>query len=76
MRVDCHSPNRFEELNDARSLLDFLQRARKLTGKPIGLKMVVGSIAEIDELCREIRKRGDGPDFIAVDGNVARRETA
>jgi glutamate synthase domain-containing protein 2 len=42
---------------------------RRLTGKPVGLKMVVGSIAEIDELCREIRTRGDGPDFIAVDGN-------
>ena len=51
------------------SLLDFIERVRKLTGKPIGLKMVVGSTSEIDELCREIRKRGDGPDFIAVDGN-------
>jgi hypothetical protein len=31
--------------------------------------MVVGSTAEIDDLCRAIRRRGDGPDFIAVDGN-------
>jgi glutamate synthase domain-containing protein 2 len=69
MGVDCHSPNRFEEFNDAPSLLDFIQRVRNLTGKPIGLKMVIGSTAEVDELCREIRKRGDGPDFIAVDGN-------
>ena len=69
MGVDCHSPNRFEEFDDAASLLDFIERVRRLTGKPIGLKMVVGSIAEVDDLCREIRKRGDGPDFIAVDGN-------
>ena len=69
MGVDCHSPNRFEEFDDARSLLDFIARVRVLTGKPIGLKLVVGSTAEIDELCREIRTRGDGPDFIAVDGN-------
>jgi glutamate synthase domain-containing protein 2 len=69
MGVDCQSPNRFEEFDDASSLLDFIERVRKLTGKPVGLKMVVGSVAEIDELCREIRKRGDGPDFIAVDGN-------
>ena len=68
MGQDCHSPNRFEEFDDASSLLDFLARVRKLTGKPIGLKMVVGSSAEIEELCGEIRKRGDGPDFIAVDG--------
>ena len=68
MGQDCHSPNRFEEFHDASSLLDFIARVRKLTGKPIGLKMVVGATAEVDELCSEIRKRGDGPDFIAVDG--------
>jgi glutamate synthase domain-containing protein 2 len=68
MGVDCHSPNRFEEFDDAPSLLDFIARVRRLTGKPIGLKMVVGDVREIDELCAEIRRRGDGPDFIAVDG--------
>jgi hypothetical protein len=68
MGQDCHSPNRFEEFDDAASLLDFIARIRRLTGKPIGLKMVVGARGEIDELCRKIRVRGDGPDFIAVDG--------
>jgi glutamate synthase domain-containing protein 2 len=68
MGQDCHSPNRFEEFDDASSLLDFIARVRKLTGKPIGLKMVVGASAEVEELCAEIRKRGEGPDFIAVDG--------
>ncbi|MDP3720167.1 MAG: FMN-binding glutamate synthase family protein [Acidobacteriota bacterium] len=69
MGIDCQSPNRFEEFDDAASLLDFIERVRRLTGKPVGLKMVVGAAAEVDELCREIRQRGDGPDFIAVDGN-------
>ena len=68
MGVDCHSPNRFEEFDDAPSLLDFVARVRRLTGKPIGLKMVGGAVHEIDQLCAEIRRRGDGPDFIAVDG--------
>ena len=68
MGVDCQSPNTFEEFNDAPSLLDFVARVRRLTGKPIGLKMVVGTVREIDELCAEMRRRGDGPDFIAVDG--------
>jgi glutamate synthase domain-containing protein 2 len=68
MGQDCHSPNRFEEFDDPASLLDFIERVRRLTGKPIGLKMVVGGTAEIDALCREISRRGDGPDFIAVDG--------
>lgn len=65
---DCQSPNRFEECRDARSVLDFIARVRRLTGKPVGLKMVVGSPAEAEELCYEIRRRGEGPDFIAVDG--------
>jgi glutamate synthase domain-containing protein 2 len=68
MGVDCQSPNRFEEFDDATSLLDFIERVRRLTDKPVGLKMVVGTAAEVDDLCRAIRKRGDGPDFIAVDG--------
>jgi glutamate synthase domain-containing protein 2 len=65
---DCHSPNRFEEFHDAKSLLDFLERVRKLTDKPVGFKMVVGQESEIDTLLSEIKARGDGPDFIVVDG--------
>ena len=65
---DCHSANRFEEFGDASSLLEFIRRLRGLTGKPIGLKMVVGSEAEIEDLCAAIHASGDGPDFIAVDG--------
>ncbi len=65
---DCHSPNRFEEFHDAPSLLDFLERIRRLTDKPIGFKMVVGQEEEVEALCREIVRRGDGPDFIVVDG--------
>ena len=68
MGIDCHSPNRFEEFDDALSLLDFIARVRKITDKPVGLKMVVGAAGEIEELCHAIWKRGHGPDFIAVDG--------
>ena len=68
MGVDCQSPNGFTEFDDAASLLEFIRRVRRLTPKPVGLKMVVGSVAEIDEFCRAIREHGDGPDFIAVDG--------
>jgi glutamate synthase domain-containing protein 2 len=68
MGVDCHSPNGFDEFRDAPSLVEFIASVRRLTAKPVGLKMVVGSTAEIDDLCRAIREHGDGPDFIAVDG--------
>ncbi len=65
---DCHSPNRFEEFHDTKTLLDFLERVRKLTDKPVGFKMVVGQEHELEALCQEIVRRGDGPDFIVVDG--------
>jgi glutamate synthase domain-containing protein 2 len=68
MGVDCHSPNGFDEFHDAPSLLEFIARVRRLTAKPVGLKMVVGSLTEVADLCRAIREHGDGPDFIAVDG--------
>jgi glutamate synthase domain-containing protein 2 len=68
MGVDCHSPNGFDEFHDAPSLLAFIDRVRTLTAKPVGLKLVVGSLADVAELCRAIREHGDGPDFIAVDG--------
>jgi glutamate synthase domain-containing protein 2 len=68
MGVDCQSPNGFDEFHDAASLLEFIARVRRLTAKPVGLKLVVGSTDEIADLCRAIRERGDGPDFIAVDG--------
>jgi glutamate synthase domain-containing protein 2 len=68
MGVDCHSPNGFTEFHDAPSLLAFIRRVRRLTRKPVGLKMVVGSVEEVEDLCRAIREDGDGPDFIAVDG--------
>lgn len=68
MGQDCQSPNGFEECRDVDSLFDFIGRVRALTGKPVGLKMVVGSDSEIGDLCAEMTMRGYGPDFIVVDG--------
>ena len=51
-------------------LLDFITHIRQVTGKPVGFKTVVGSGDWLDELCREIDRRGieSAPDFITVDG--------
>lgn len=68
MGVDCQSPNGFEECRDVESLFDFIGRVRGLTGKPVGIKMVVGSADELGDLCAEMTMRGFGPDFIVVDG--------
>lgn len=62
------SPNRFTEFNDLPSLFGFMKRIREHTGKPVGMKVVIGSFHEADELAKQIRDLGHGPDFISVDG--------
>lgn len=62
------SPNRFEEFQDLPSLFEFIVKIREFTGKPVGMKVVIGSRHEADELAKLIKETGKGPDFITVDG--------
>ncbi|WP_099159780.1 FMN-binding glutamate synthase family protein [Virgibacillus ndiopensis] len=62
------SPNRFPEFDDYPSLFNFIERIREHTGKPVGMKIVIGSHSEADELAKHIRDTGKGPDFITIDG--------
>lgn len=66
---DSISPNRHLDAGDIDGLLDLIERVRRVTGKPTGIKTVIGDPAWIDNLCQEIARRGPGsaPDFIAVD---------
>ena len=63
------SPNRHTDINSVAELLDFIERVRKVSGKPTGFKSVIGGIDWIDALCLEINRRGiaSAPDFITVD---------
>lgn len=67
---DSVSPNRFPEIANSCELLDFINHVRNVTGKPTGFKVVLGNYIWLDELCREIIKRGIeyAPDFITLDG--------
>lgn len=62
------SPNRFREFQDFPSMFDFIERIREHTGKPVGMKVVIGSSHEAEELAKQIKNIGKGPDFITVDG--------
>ncbi|HWK23670.1 MAG TPA: FMN-binding glutamate synthase family protein [Ureibacillus sp.] len=62
------SPNRFKEFSDLASLFNFIEQIREHTGKPVGMKIVVGSHHEADELAKAIKESVKGPDFITVDG--------
>lgn len=62
------SPNRFAALDSVERLLDHVARMREATGKPVGVKIVVGAPGVVDELADAMARRGDGPDWITVDG--------
>lgn len=66
---DAISPNRHPEINSADDLLDMIALVRNTTGKPVGIKTVVGAISFFDNLFEAILKRGkeSAPDFITVD---------
>lgn len=62
------SPNRFREFGDVPSLVEFVNKMRRATGKPVGIKVVVGGPGALDELCAYMARHGGGPDFLTVDG--------
>ncbi len=64
------SPNRHPEINSVEDMLDFVDHVRKVTGKPTGIKAVVGAYGWLESLCEEIHRRGieSAPDFFTLDG--------
>lgn len=68
--IDSISPNRHPEIGSETDLLDMIALIRKITGKPTGIKTVIGAYGWLDKFCQEILRRGKehAPDFITVDG--------
>jgi glutamate synthase domain-containing protein 2 len=66
---DSLSPSRHPEIDSADALLDMIAKVRRITGKPVGCKQVVGDPAAIEDLCRAIVARGidSAPDFLTID---------
>ena len=63
------SPNRHPEIGTFDDLLDMISHVREVTGKPVGIKTVVGSEAVMREMFMNIASRpDDAPDFITIDG--------
>ncbi len=67
---DSISPNRHPDINSVDDLLDVINHIRKLTGRPVGFKTVIGASGWLEELFDEVKRRGieSAPDFITVDG--------
>jgi len=66
---DSISPNRHIEIDSPSELLDMIEHVRKVTGKPVGFKLVLGGCGALDKLFDEIKRRGNqsAPDFITLD---------
>ncbi|TNF95195.1 MAG: FMN-binding glutamate synthase family protein [Gammaproteobacteria bacterium] len=66
---NAFSPNRHPDIDSNADLLNMIDRIRTVTGKPTGFKAVIGAYGWLDELFKEINRRGkqSAPDFITVD---------
>src|SRR5208282_4973721 len=64
---DSISPNRHPEINSNDDLLDFIERVKRVTRKPVGVKAVLGAYGWFDDLMAKVRERGAGPDFFTLD---------
>ncbi len=63
------SPNRHTEIGNSRQLLERLAWLREITGKPTGIKAVLGDESWIDDLLQTVHEMGAemAPDFITLD---------
>lgn len=68
MGRDCLSPNSHREFSNVDGLIDFVERIAHETGLPVGVKSAIGQISFWETLAKRMKARGEGPDFITVDG--------
>lgn len=69
MDKDAHSPARHKEFSDVHGLFDFIDHVRSIVNKPVGIKMVIGHTAEIEEIAKKMKEEpGRGPDYVVIDG--------
>ena len=55
---DSLSPNRHPDIGCVDDLLDMIHRVREISGKPVGIKAVIGLAGWLDQLCERINERG------------------
>ncbi len=63
-----NSPNRFPFLRTPHDTLEFIQTLQQASGKPVGIKIVVGQQQKLEELFEAMVELDIFPDFLTVDG--------
>lgn len=68
--VDVISPPSHTAFHDPESLVEFIKTLRELSGgKPIGIKMCVGNLVEVEDMIRTFSQMNNYPDFITIDSS-------
>jgi glutamate synthase domain-containing protein 2 len=66
---DSISPNRHRDIGSITELGEFIARVREITGKPVGVKFVVGDPRFVDEWFGDCAEHPEHcPDYVQVDG--------
>lgn len=77
---DLISPNRFPYASTQEELFDFIGQCQEISGKPVGMKIVVSDANTIDEMSKYLaqrKKEGKAiPDYIAIDSGEGGSATA
>lgn len=78
---DVFSPNRFPYANTIEELFDFVGKLQELSGKPVGIKIVISDMENIEPYAKEIKRRVDAgidayPDYITLDAGSGGSATA
>ncbi|MBY0540178.1 MAG: FMN-binding glutamate synthase family protein [Campylobacterales bacterium] len=78
---DVFSPNRFPYANTIEELFDFIGTLQELSGKPVGIKIVISDTQNIEPYAKEIKRRVDSgidayPDYITLDSGSGGSATA
>jgi glutamate synthase (ferredoxin) len=66
--TDCISPNAHSEFGTVDEMIDFIEKVAGRTGLPVGIKSAIGETQFWERLARRMHKRGEGPDFVTIDG--------
>ncbi|NQD98169.1 glutamate synthase-related protein, partial [Staphylococcus xylosus] len=63
-----NSPNRFEQINNPSALLSWVHQLQQLGQKPVGFKIVISKVSEVEDLVRTMIDTQQYPNFITIDG--------
>lgn len=68
MGQDCLSPNAYPHISSAEDVGMFIRELKQLSGKPVGIKFVVGQVSEIVEVFKKLNEMNALPNFVTIDG--------